>query len=301
MHEQFCRIGELDLCYETFGSPTDPPILLIMGLGTQMVGWHEQFCEQLAGRGFFVIRFDNRDVGRSGRARGRPPGMRELLLRRVSRPAYTLTDMAEDAAGLLECLEIQSAHVVGASMGGMIAQTLAARHPERVRSLTSIMSTTGGRFVGQVSVSLYPVVLRRPPRDRDAYVERTVKVFNALGTSDFPREDDDIREMAALSYDRGHDAAGAGRQLAAIVASGDRTSELRSITAPTLVLHGTRDRMVRPSGARATAKAIPGARLEWLEGMGHDLPRQVWPRILDAIERHARAAEDARGAEPAAA
>ena len=292
------RVGDIELCYETFGDPQDPAMLLIMGLGTQMVGWPDEFCAQLAGRGYHVIRFDNRDIGRSTYMRDvRPPTPLQLLTRDKSAAAYTLADMADDAAGLLDGLGIERAHVLGASMGGMIAQTLAARHPARVLSLTSIMSSTGSRRSGQTSKRLYPIFLRRPPRDREAYVEHTLSLFKLIGSPSRDADEDEIRRVAGLSYDRGQNPAGSGRQLAAILASGDRTEQVRSIRVPTLVVHGTNDRLVSPSGGRATAEAIPGAELLVIEGMGHDLPRWAWPRILDGIERvAARGAEAARAA-----
>ena len=288
MDERFCDVGDVTLCYETFGDAGDPAVLLIMGLGTQMVAWQEEFCEELAGRGFHVIRFDNRDVGRSTWLdHVRPPTRGEILRRRPRLPAYTLSEMAGDAVGLLDCLEIEAAHVVGASMGGMIAQMAAAEHPDRVLSLVSIMSTTGRVWVGQPALRLYPYLLRQPPRDRDAYLDAMVLLFGAIGGGGFPRDEGELRELAALSFERGVNHHGTERQLAAILASGDRTLALGRITAPTLVIHGKSDRLVRPSGGRATARAIPGARLELIEGMGHDLPRGVWPRIIDGIAENA--------------
>jgi pimeloyl-ACP methyl ester carboxylesterase len=268
-------------------------MLLIMGLATQMIAWPNEFCEGLAGRGFYVVRFDNRDAGRSTHVAGRPPTPGQLITRRIDPVLYTLTDMAGDAAGLLRELGLGPAHVVGVSMGGMIAQTLAAEYPETVRSLVSIMSTTGNRWKGQPAFGIYRFLLRRAPSDRDAFVEYLTTLFNAIGSPGFPRDEQRVREIAALSYDRGHDPASSGRQLGAIVASGDRTAALRRIAVPTLVIHGTRDKMVRPSGGRATARAIPGARLMMVEGMGHDLPEGAWPRLIDAISSHAKAADGA--------
>jgi pimeloyl-ACP methyl ester carboxylesterase len=288
MDERFCEVGNgITLCYEAFGEPSDPTALLIMGLGTQMVAWHEDFCRELAGEGFHVVRFDNRDAGRSTHVRGAPPTIRQLLLRSKRAARYTLADMAGDAAALLRELDTGPAHVIGASMGGMIAQTLAARHPERVRSLVSIMSNTGALSNGQPALRMYPFFLRRPALDRDEYVAHFTRLFAAIGSTGLPRDPQEIRELAALSYDRDHDPAGTGRQLAAIIASGDRTSELRRIVAPTLVVHGTADPLVRPSGGRATARAIPGAKLMRVPGMGHDLPRAVWPRLIEAIGENA--------------
>lgn len=292
MAEQFCDVGRgITLCYETFGDPSDPTALLIMGLGTQMVAWQEPFCEQLASRGLHVVRFDNRDIGRSTHVSGPPPTIPQLLLRSKRAAQYTLADMAEDAASLLDELELSPAHVIGASMGGMIAQTLAARHPAKVRSLVSIMSTTGSRLSGQPALRLYPVFLSRPPVGRDGFIAHLERVFAAIGSTGVPQDPEDIRAIAATSYDRDHDPAGPGRQLAAIIASGDRTAELRRITAPTLVIHGSADRLVAPSGGRATARAIPGARLISIQGMGHDMPRAIWPRMINAIAEHAAKAD----------
>jgi pimeloyl-ACP methyl ester carboxylesterase len=288
MDEQFCDIGNgITLCYETFGERSDPTALLIMGLGTQMVAWHEDFCRELAAAGFYVVRFDNRDIGRSTHLQGAPPTIRQLLTRSKRAAQYRLADMADDAARLLGELDLSPAHVIGASMGGMIAQTLAAQRPERVRSLVSIMSNTGGLSNGQPALRMYPFFLRRPAAGRDAYVKHFERLFTAIGSSGLPREPEEIRELARLSYDRDHDPAGPGRQLAAILASGDRTSELREIVAPTLVVHGTADPLVRPSGGRATARAIKGSKLLKIPGMGHDLPRAIWTQLIDAIAENA--------------
>ena len=292
MPEQICRIGDVDIAYETFGDPSRPALLLVMGLATQMIAWHEDFCAELAGHGFHVIRFDNRDVGRSSAMRDLPvPTLRQLALRSKKAAGYTLSDMAGDAVGLLDHLGIERAHVVGASMGGMIAQMVAIEHPERVLSLCSIMSNTGARWSGQPKLATYRVLLGTPPKDRDKFIEHVLKVYRVIGSPDFDRDEDDLREIAARSYDRGRNPAGSGRQLAAIIASGDRTGRLRSISAPTVVVHGTKDRLVNPSGGRATAKAIPGARLVRIEGMGHDLPRGAWPQIIGAITENAARAE----------
>jgi pimeloyl-ACP methyl ester carboxylesterase len=297
MNEQFADLGDVTLCYETFGDRDDPAVLLIMGLGTQMIAWHEDFCRALAERGFFVIRYDNRDVGRSTRFDGvRPPTIGEIIRRRPRELAYTLSDIADDAAGLLDHLGIESAHVVGASMGGMIAQLMAVRHPRRVRSLVSIMSSTGSRFSGQPALRTYPYFMRRPPSGKEAFVDRMVRLFRVIGSPGFDFEEERIRELASLSFDRGADAAGTARQLAAILADGNRAKRLRGVTAPTLVIHGTKDRLVAKSGGRATARAIAGARLKLIEGMGHDLPRALWPQLVDSIVENA-----GRAATPTAA
>jgi pimeloyl-ACP methyl ester carboxylesterase len=292
--EQFCEVGGgVTLCYETFGSESDPTALLIMGLGTQMIAWHASFCEALAERGFYVVRFDNRDIGRSTHMRGAPPTIAQILRRSRRAAHYTLADMAQDAAGLLDELRLGPAHVIGASMGGMIAQTLAARHPAQVRSLVSIMSSTGSRWSGQPAFRVYSAFLRRAPAERDAFIAHIERLFGTIGSRRLPRDLDEIRVLAAESYDRDRDPFGPLRQLAAILASGDRTPELRRITAPTLVIHGAADPLVATSGGRATARAIPGAKLMIIEDMGHDLPRVLWPRLIEAIATHAMRAGDA--------
>jgi pimeloyl-ACP methyl ester carboxylesterase len=288
MAEQIARVGDIDICYETFGSAREPAMLLVMGLGTQMVAWPVGLCEQLAGRGYFVIRYDNRDSGRSTHLRRlRPPTLTQLLVRDKRAARYSLADMAADGIGLLDHLGIERAHVVGASMGGMIAQTMAARHPDRVLSLASLMSNTGHWWRGTPGLRVYPIFIRRPARDREGAIESAVSTFRLIGSRGFPFDEGETRRAAELSYERGYDPAGSARQLAAILAAGDRTAEVRRITAPTVVIHGTRDRMVRPSGGRATAAAIRGAQLVTIAGMGHDLPEAVWPRIVDAIDRNA--------------
>jgi pimeloyl-ACP methyl ester carboxylesterase len=298
--EEMAAIGDVELCYETFGDPSDPAMLLIMGLATQMIGWHDDFCAELAGRGFHVIRFDNRDIGRSTKLSHVPPPTTWQIVRRDARAAgYTLEDMADDAVGLLDHLGIERAHVAGASMGGMIAQTVAIRHPERVLSLVSIMSNTGARWSGLPALSILPMFLKRAPRDREGFAAHTVSVFEAIGSPDYPPDGAEIRERAYRAHERGIDPAGSARQLAAILAAHDRTRELRGLRVPTLVIHGKADKMLLPSGGRNTAKVVPGARLELIEGMGHDLPRALWPRILDAIEENAaRAATSAGSAAP---
>ncbi|MFN2615867.1 MAG: alpha/beta fold hydrolase [Thermoleophilaceae bacterium] len=294
MDERFCKVGDVELCYETFGDRGDPAMLLIMGLGTQMIAWPEEFCRMLAQKGFFVIRYDNRDVGRSTRFDGAPtPKQWEMLRRKPKRVAYGLADMAGDGVGLLDELGIQSAHVVGASMGGMIGQVLAARHPERVLSFTSIMSTTGSRWRGRPALRALPKLLARPKEGKEAYVERLVRLFRVVGSPGFERDEDALRRLAGQAYDRGVSNAGLARQLAAINASGHRKEDLRGIKAPTLVIHGTKDRLVKRSGGKATAKAIPEARLMMIEGMGHDLPPGAWPRIVEGIVKNAARAREA--------
>lgn len=288
MAEAMATVGGVDLCYETFGDPGDPTMLLIMGLGTQMVGWDDDFCAELAARGFHVVRFDNRDIGRSSRLSDvRPPTMRQILMRDRRAAGYTIEDMADDAVGLLDHLGIERAHVVGASMGGMIAQAVAIRHRDRVLSLVSIMSNTGGRWDGQPALRILPIFLRRAPRDREGFAAYTVALFESIGSPGYPPDPDELRERAFRSYDRGVDPAGSGRQLAAIFAARDRGPDLRELDVPTLVIHGKRDRLVSPSGGKRTAKLIPGARLMLIDGMGHDLPRELWPQMIDAIVENA--------------
>jgi pimeloyl-ACP methyl ester carboxylesterase len=288
--EQIADVGHgISICYERLGSPADPPLLLIMGLGQQLLAWPGEFCAALSARGLQPIRFDNRDIGRSTHASVRPPRMPQLIARRFDPEQYDLGDMARDTAGLLEILDIASAHVVGISMGGMIAQTLAARYPERVQSLVSIMSSTGSRRVGWIAPSTLRLLLSAPPRDRAAAAERAVLMFRHIGSLGFPFDEAAVRDRAGRAFDRDpRAAAGTARQMAAILKSGDRTAELRRITAPTLVIHGDRDRMVHPSGARATAAAIPNARLVTINGLGHDLPAGAFPRFAELIADHAQ-------------
>jgi len=283
MAESFARVGDLDICYETFGDPGDPAMLLIMGLGTQMVAYHDEFCAQLADRGFYVIRHDNRDIGRSTHLDAAPVPSFVQLAKRDRRSPYTLADMAGDSVGVLDALGIEQAHIVGTSMGGMIAQTIAIRSPEQTLSLVSIMSNTGDFFHGQPALTMYAVLLKPSPRERDGFIEHAVEMFSKIGGTGFPPEVEDLREIASLSYDRGHDARGSQRQLWAIVADRDRAPELRKLTVPATVIHGAQDKLVRPSGGRATARAIPGARLVEIPGMGHGLPRGAWPAIIGAI------------------
>ncbi len=285
--EQFVRVGDVRLCYETFGADGAPPLLLVMGLASQMLLWDAAFCEELAGRGFRVIRFDNRDVGRSTILADAPvPSRWQLALRHPSCAAYTLDSMADDADALLDQLGITAAHVVGASMGGMIAQLIAIRHPDRVLSLVSIMSSTGNRRVGRPDARVALRMLRPTARTRDAYIEDHVETYRVIGSPppvDFDGEYK--RQRAGRLFDRGIHPAGAARQMAAIVTAKDRTAELGHIRAPTTVIHGDQDPLVNVSGGRATADAIPGAELVVVPGMGHDLPRELWPQVIDAIVR----------------
>jgi pimeloyl-ACP methyl ester carboxylesterase len=286
--ECFAKVGRLELCYETFGDDDVPPLLLVMGFASQMILWEDEFCTQLAERGFRVIRFDNRDSGRSTILRDAPvPTIWQLLRRARFAAAYSLEEMAVDAAGLLDHLGVRAAHVVGASMGGLIAQLLTIHHPERVLSLVSIMSSTGSRRVGQIHPLLLTRLLRRPRSDREGYIEDFVATFRAIGSKRYPLDPVQARALAARCFDRGYDPAGSARQLGAIVAASDQTRALRAVRAPTTVIHGDADRLVMPSGGRAIARAIPGARLVVVPGMGHDLPRALWLRVTDSIVENA--------------
>jgi pimeloyl-ACP methyl ester carboxylesterase len=282
--ERIAKLDGIELAYETFGDPADPAMLLVMGLGAQMIHWDEALCEMFAERGFHVVRFDNRDSGHSSKITGgQRPNVLQAMVGNTSSASYTLDDMADDAAGLLDHLEVDAAHVVGASQGGMIGQTLAVRHPERVLSLASIMSTTGKRRVGRPRLRAYGALLRAAPRERDAFIEYVVRMFGRIGSPGFHRDEERLRELAGRAYDRSYDPVATARQLLAIMASGDRTQALRGIRAPTVVIHGTRDPLIPLRAGRATARAIPGARLVEIPGMGHDLPRGVWPTIVEAV------------------
>jgi len=274
--------------YEEFGAPDAAPLLLVMGLGAQMMLWDEEFCAQLAARGHRVIRFDNRDVGLSTKLdqAGTPNVLAamggRLLGRKLDAP-YTLSDMAADAVGLLDALRIRRAHVVGASLGGMIAQTMAIEHPMRVRTLTSIMSTTGDGSLPTARPEAMAALLSPVPPDRDGNIARAVKVFRTIGSPGFPFDEERVRSRAARGYDRCFHPAGVARQLMAIVASGSRREALAQVHVPTLVIHGADDPLIPVEGGVDTARSIPGAELLIIEGMGHDLPRGVCPQVIDAI------------------
>jgi pimeloyl-ACP methyl ester carboxylesterase len=292
--EEIAHANGIEIAYERIGDPSNPALLLVMGLGTQLIHWDRELCELLAERGFQVIRFDNRDAGHSTKIDAPVPDVRRALLGLHIDAPYLLGDMADDAVGLLDHLGIEAAHVVGASMGGMIAQEIAIRHPERVLSLTSIMSTTGERRVGRPKLRVWSVLMRTAPRQKPEFVEHFVRVFKMIGSRGFKFDEERIRALAAETYERDHDPAGTGRQLAAILSSGDRTSALRSVRLPTTVIHGRDDPLVPFRGGRATAEAIPGARLIAIPGMGHDLPRDVWPQVVDAVVETAARAAPAR-------
>lgn len=257
----------IELEYDTFGDAGDPPLLLIMGLGAQLIWWPVPLCRQLAAKGFHVIRFDNRDAGLSS----------------AVAEEYRIADLAEDTAGLLAELGVAPAHLVGASMGGMIAQQVAIDHPQRVRSLCSIMSTTGDRSVGAPTPEVWQLMTEPQPTDRDGIIAQAMRLQRAIGSPGFPVSDADLRAKVTAGHDRAHRPEGVARQLAAIRGSGDRTEGLRRLAVPALVVHGDDDPLVAPSGGKATADAIPGAELMAVPGMGHDLPPDIWPELVERI------------------
>jgi len=281
---QRAQVGDLEIAYETFGDAGDPPILLVMGLATQMIGWPDEFCAGLADRGYFVVRFDNRDIGLSTHLDSAgAPDILTVLGGDASSVPYGLADLADDTVGLLDALGLDSVHLIGASMGGMIAQLVALQHPARVRSLTSIMSTTGDPSVGRPSEAALALLVAPAARDRDAAVQRVIDTYRVVGSPGFEFDESALRERAGLSFDRAYDPAGVARQLAAVLTTPDRTRALKGISVPTLVIHGSDDALVDVSGGRATAAAVPGAELLVVDGMGHDLPRAMWPEITDRI------------------
>ncbi len=285
----------IELAYQEMGDPDGEAVILIMGLATQMIAWDEEFCAMIAERGFRVVRFDNRDIGRSTLIKeAGVPSRIDMLTGRRATAAYLLSDLARDTVGLMDHLGVEAGHLVGASMGGMIAQQAAIEFPERTRSLVSIMATTGSRWTGLPSFKAFGVLLGTPPMSREAVIERAVKTFRVIGSPGFPFDEERVRDYAGRSYDRGHSSAGVARQLHAIMASGDRTQGLRRLDLPATVIHGDGDHLVRPAGGRATAKAIPGAHLRMIEGMGHDLPRALWPEF--AVEIAATAERAGEGA-----
>lgn len=294
-HTPASRIASngIELCHDTFGERSSPPLLLIMGLAAQMIAWDEEFCGQLAQRGFYVIRFDNRDVGQSTylSQAGVPDVAAALAAAMQGKPVnapYRLEDMAADAIGLLDALGIDRAHVVGASMGGAIAQTMAIHHPQRLRTMTSIMSTTGAPGLPPPTPEAMAVLLKPTPGDRAAYLEGYSQTWKVLRAGSFPQDEARDRPRAERNFERGLNPAGVARQLAAVLASGSRRDALAAVRLPTLVIHGAADPLVPPACGVDTVNAIAGAKLLLIERMGHALPLFAWPQIIDAIVDHAR-------------
>ncbi|HEX8496350.1 MAG TPA: alpha/beta hydrolase [Actinomycetales bacterium] len=271
----YAEVGPVRLAYETFGDPADPALLLVMGQGAQMLAWPDPWCEELAAQGLHVVRFDNRDAGLSTHLSGYAP--------------YDLDDLAADTVGLLDALGIGQAHVVGISMGAMIGQLVAVQHPERVLSLTCIASSTGSRRVGRPRASLLRrLPIRRRAADRDEAGELFARVLGAIGSPAYPADPAHLRDLGSRAYDRAFDPRGGLRQLSAIVRAPDRTPGLRSLRIPVLVVHGDADPLVASTGGRAIADAVPGATFVTVLGMGHDLPRQVWPLLTEQVLALAR-------------
>jgi pimeloyl-ACP methyl ester carboxylesterase len=292
---QLAKANGIEICYDIFGSPQNEPMVLIMGLAAQMVMWDDEFCAELASRGFRVIRFDNRDIGKSTRFSGgsRLTVMELRFLHVAPASTYKLSDMAADVIGLLDSLGIASAHIVGLSMGGMIAQEMAIRYRDRVRSLTSIMSSTGNPKLPAPAKEAASILLAPAPTTKEEYIERFAQTWKILRQGSFPQDEAKDRQRAELTYSRGLNPPGVMRQLRAILASGSRNDALRNVRIPALVIHGTVDPLVRPVAGKDTAESIPGAKLLMIEGMGHALPIPMWPQVIDAIVTHARGASKA--------
>ena len=277
------QVGEIELAYETFGDPAHPPVVLVMGLGTQMIAWPDAFCEDLA-QDHYVIRYDNRDIGESTHLYGvKAPALAALAAKR-QKPPYTVSDMGRDLLGLLDGLEIDRAHLVGVSMGGFISQSAAIQAPDRVRSLTLVMTSTGSRLVGRVDLRLIPKLLtKRSVTDREAAGDAAVETFRTIGSPGFDFDEEWYREIGRRSFDRGHDPGGYRRQLAACLVQSDRTARLRTLDVPAVVIHGLADPLVAPTGGLALARALKGSRFIGIPGMGHDLPKALLPEIAGHV------------------
>jgi len=290
------HVNGISLEYEEFGEKDATPLLLIMGLGVQMVMWREAFCKRLAGRGFRVIRYDNRDVGLSTKFHEQCPDpgrlLGDVLQGKDVKLPYTLDDMADDAAGLLQALGIPAAHVVGASMGGAIAQLFAIHHPRQMLTLTSIMAGTGNPNLPQAKPEILALLVKPVPDQREAAVQQHVETFRAISGPGFEFDEAAIREIIELSLDRDPDSTGMGRQMLATVSAGSRKEALGTVKSPTLVIHGDADPLGPIAGGYDTAEAIPGAKMLVIEGMGHETPEGAWPRIIDSIVELAREASE---------
>jgi pimeloyl-ACP methyl ester carboxylesterase len=260
------RNGEVELYYETFGAPTDPTLVLVNGLASQCINYEERWCEMFAARGFQVVRFDNRDMGLSSKLNG---------------VSYLVTDMANDVCAILDTIGLERAHVLGCSMGGMIVQRLAVDHPERVLTMTSVMSRTGEPGYGETSPEALAILTAKPARSREEYIESHVAAHHVYGSKPEWLDEDYLRGRAGRAYDRGIDSAGTARQMMAIGADPPRVDGLRKLNVPTLVMHGDRDTLIDKSGGQRTAEIIPGARYVEIEGMGHDYPEVLWPLWVD--------------------
>jgi pimeloyl-ACP methyl ester carboxylesterase len=291
--EQFASLPSgIDLCYETFGDADDPAILLVMGLGGPMGWWSDDFCQRLAARGYLVVRYDNRDTGRSTKLRQHPVSKVDVVraFAGLARAPYGIGDLADDAFGLLDHLGIERVHLVGVSMGGMIVQTMAIADPERALSMTSIMSTTGSRRVGWQHPRVIPALLASAGRTRDSYVARSLRTSLVIGSPAFPGDEAMARERAYETYDRGWSASGVARHMLAVLTQPDRTKDLAGLDLPVTVIHGLNDPLVHRSGGRAVANAVPGAEHIEIAGMAHDLPVQLYDTYVDAIVRTAERA-----------
>ena len=291
--ETVVRVGAVELCYDTFGDRAKPALLLVMGLGTQMIAWDAAFCSALAARGYFVIRFDNRDIGRSTWLDDEEvPNLVALFAKAAigfkPKVPYTLADMALDAIGLLDALGVANAHVVGASMGGMIGQQLAIDHRDRLLTFTSIMSTTGDAKLPVADAATRGLLMGPPAKDEDEFVAHYRHLLTVLRADAFPEDEALDEPRARAAWRRGYHPAGSARQLAAIIASGNRTKALRTVATPTLVIHGKTDPLVPVEGGIATAAAVPGAKLLLIDRMGHALPMACWSEVIDAVAAHAR-------------
>lgn len=295
MTQKYLMANDLRLAYDEFGDSKAPAIVLIMGLGTQMIAWPEAFCHGLADKGFRVIRYDNRDIGLSQKIEpNKPVNIPKLLIRKKLglsiRPPYSLRDMAADAIGVLDFLEIDQAHWVGASMGGMIAQILAAEHPHRTSSLTSIMSTSGNPNLPQTSWKISKQMIGRPDRSNEkAYLKHALATWALIGSPDYPPSEAELTDKILNSLNRSYSPKGYQHHMAAILEGGDRRGLLRKIKQPTLVIHGKADPLIPVDGGIDTAKHIKGSTLELFEGMGHDLPRQLLPKFIRLIDKHINA------------